>query len=390
MNPILSDYVKIFAGPSIGTSAASIKAQVKHELQAERKQQEGARKLAEVYSAPKEVNLEGCALLAVSGVYFSCPLVTEKVLPKAEMEEQINVFLYSQLAEEPQMTSALMVYTLNKDAEKVKVCVETLCKYLDNMASHPGEEKYCKIRANNKAFQERVSSLEGTEAFLQAAGFSHKTLPGPNDTPEVFLVMDPDLASDSNHLASMKEILMTAEAIKPVLDRNRTVYISRQGNFATHMEVPREFYNISPEEIKKEQQAKTEAVERLGMLRTKEMRERERQRELRRYRYCLIRVRFPDGVLLQGTFRATEKLSVVTDYVRENLTLDWVPFSLTVQGGSQLKDDSLSLAELGLAPASLLHFAYDKNVLAEVTAQQGSLQVKDYLKVELLAHALHL
>lgn len=35
------------------------------------------------------------------------------------------------------------------------------------------------------------------------------------------------------------------------------------------------------------------------MLRTKAMREKEAQREKRRYRYSLIRIRFPNGVVLQ-------------------------------------------------------------------------------------------
>ena len=44
---------------------------------------------------------------------------------------------------------------------------------------------------------------------------------------------------------------------------------------------------------------RTEAVEQQGMLRTKAMREREEQREKRKYRYTLIRIRFPDGLVLQ-------------------------------------------------------------------------------------------
>ncbi len=40
-------------------------------------------------------------------------------------------------------------------------------------------------------------------------------------------------------------------------------------------------------------------VEREGMLRTKAMREKELEKEKRRYRYTLIRVRFPDGLVLQ-------------------------------------------------------------------------------------------
>ena len=40
-------------------------------------------------------------------------------------------------------------------------------------------------------------------------------------------------------------------------------------------------------------------VERESMLRTKAMREKEEQRQRRRYRFCLVRVRFPDGLILQ-------------------------------------------------------------------------------------------
>ena len=40
---------------------------------------------------------------------------------------------------------------------------------------NPTEEKFRKIRKSNKAYQERVSSLEGTDLFLQAAGFLNTT-----------------------------------------------------------------------------------------------------------------------------------------------------------------------------------------------------------------------
>lgn len=49
-------------------------------------------------------------------------------------------------------------------------------------------------------------------------------------------------------------------------------------------EIPTEFYNITKEELKREQQARQDAVEKLGMLRTKAMRERDEIRELRKYR----------------------------------------------------------------------------------------------------------
>lgn len=45
---------------------------------------------------------------------------------------------------------------------------------------------------------------------------------------------------------------------------------------------------------------RSDAVERLSVLRTKAMREKEEQRGLRKYTYTLLRVRLPDGCLLQG------------------------------------------------------------------------------------------
>ena len=48
--------------------------------------------------------------------------------------------------------------------------------------------------------------------------------------------------------------------------------------------LPPDFFSLSIDEIRKEQQLKSEALEREGMLRTKAMREREHEREKRKYR----------------------------------------------------------------------------------------------------------
>ena len=99
-------------------------------------------------------------------------------------------------------------------------------------------------------------------------------------------------------------------------------------------------------QLKAEQQRRTEIVEREGILRTKAMREKEEAKAKRRYKYCLIRweiiywfwnleifqviyqtvrncivrVRFPDGWVLQGTFSVYETLSQVMEFVTESLS----------------------------------------------------------------------
>lgn len=49
---------------------------------------------------------------------------------------------------------------------------------------------------------------------------------------------------------------------------------------------------------------RSDLVERNAMLRTKAMREKEEQRERRKYNYTLLRIRLPDGNLLQGKHRS--------------------------------------------------------------------------------------
>ena len=355
------------------------KARMRREMELEKKKENETLNLAQKYTAPKEVEKDGAPM---TQILFHCPEIGPEVLPKQEMEAHIHEFLLGQLADEPEMTSALMIHTLNKDQERVKICIETLCKYLDNIINHPGEEKYTKIRIGNKAFQERVAGLDGTEEFLQAAGFVVKSLPF-EDREEHFYVMEEKMASDTERLKNIKEVLNVAEPIKPQLDRNLKVY--HPSNNAANFNIPEEFYSISPSELKKEQQRKQEAVEQLGMLRTKAMREREERREIFKYRYTLVRVRFPEGALLQGTFKATEKLPALIEFIREQLQNDWMPFVLKTQMGNKLTDNEKMLAELGLTPAALINFEWDKEIMAEITAQEGTSQQKQCLKPEVMA-----
>lgn len=346
---------------------------VKRDMLAEQAAKEGA-----VSEPRKETVLEAAPDLSV--IMYKCPDLGPAVLPKAEMEAYIEEFLLRQLADEPEMTSALMVHTLNKDRQKVKMCIETLCKYLDNIVNHPEEEKYRKIRVKNKAFSERVLSLHGTEEVLAAVGFTKSMFP-VDENEEEFYYLQEENAKDVDRLNCIKEVLMAAEPLKPQLDRSLKVF--SPSPVASRFDIPDEFYAVKKEEYKREQQARTEAVEKLGMLRTKAMKERDEQRELRMYRFTMIRVRFPDGVLLQGTFRTSEKFSALLDFIRENLANDWMPFGIATSTGLKLTEEDLTFAELSLTPAAVVMFSWDQSVLKDIAAEKGSVVTNNYLKPEI-------
>jgi len=369
-------------GSSSGGKSASLRAQILQDMENERKAAEQAVVQAARCAGPREVNLTA-APVAGRVMFRSALTGPDLLLPKEEMEAHIEAFLLSQLHSEPAMTAALMIYTLNRSPDAVKQCIDTIGKYLENILMHPREEKYRRIRASNKVLQERVLSQRGAEEFLQAAGFRRMMVEVPDSAQEEFLVIEPGSEVDADRLADLREILQNAEPIRPELDRS--VRIFHPSPNATKMSVPDEYFRVSAEELRREQQAKKEAIEQLGMLRTREMRERDRVKELRRYRYCLVRIRFPDGILLQGTFAAHEKLTAVFAFIAENLVSDWIPFSLTSSTGHALTDDASGLAELDLAPASLLNLTFDSAVMADISSAKGVKLQSPYIKPELLA-----
>ncbi|KFP74474.1 UBX domain-containing protein 6, partial [Apaloderma vittatum] len=340
---------------------------------------------------------EGAAALSVSGVYFVCPL-TGVVVRKDKKEKHLREAIESYFSVDPVAASIMEIHTFNKDREKVRVGVETMAKYLDNIYLHPEEEKYRKIKLQNKVFQERISCLEGIHRFFQAIGFETKTLPVPGqgkkfksiervrsssgETTEEYYVLKEEMLTKLEDLKDYKEQLLSAEPVRAQLDRQLCVF--KPSPEAARFELPNDFYNLTAEEIKREQRLRTEAVEKASMLRTRAMREKEEQREMRKYNYTLVRVRFPDGYILQGTFYARESVSVLYSFVREALRDDWLPFELLGPGGLKLTDENLPFNECGLVPSALLTLAWDAAVMADIQAV-GEEQPASALKPELLS-----
>lgn len=305
------------------TSLAAIKAQAKKELEAEKlaREQGGSRPAPE----PK-VNED----FAVQGVYFRCPLISDECLPRKEWKVKIKEFLYEQLQVDPALTACLIIVNCNIK-ERADNCVETLKKYLENIIQNPGEEKYHKIRVGNRIFSEKVANVEGSAEFLRAAGFEDIEIDG-----EKFLLWNP--ASDLGNLIQLHESLGLSEVIALELDRNIQVLLPSQ---AKKTALPPEFFRISKEELLKEQLLRAEALENSQILKTKAMREKEELRIVNRYKFTLIRVRFPEGYYLQGTFNVYENLSAVYEFVKSCLTDELAQFSLIGPTGHKFGDEDM-------------------------------------------------
>lgn len=92
--------------------------------------------------------------------------------------------------------------------------------------------------------------IEGALEFLNAAGFRQKKILN-NDKEEDFLIWSADNCSIED-VTTLFEALKTAQPIPLELDRNLQVLLPMQAS--TRTELPPSFFNLSPEDIEKEQQ----------------------------------------------------------------------------------------------------------------------------------------
>ena len=80
----------------------------------------------------------------------------------------------------------------------VKICLQTVRVYLNNLHGNPSEERFRKINLQNEHFRNRVGSCKGGLALLKEAGFE--------DNGELFLVL-----KESPSVPKLKEIIDTLD-----------------------------------------------------------------------------------------------------------------------------------------------------------------------------------
>ena len=317
------------------------------------------------------------SVLPISSIRLICP-ITGVSVDETEIDEQLTAALASKLEEEPLTNAALMIHTLcrDRDRDALQACITTVCKYLDNVSSHPDDPKYRKIKWMNKSLQQKVGKLKGGIEFLQAVGFERKLISSDEGDNE-FLVLPDEV--DISHLVSCKEVLTNVEPLKPELDRCARVFKAYHRS-ALRFELPDSFFLLSKEELKQEQQYRTDQVEKDRMLRTKAMREQGMHGNVKRYRYAAIRVRFPDETVLQGTFKPREKVETVRSFVINCMKEDAkvLVFSLMDSAGKRVGNEKATLTEAKLVPSALMTLCFDP--------EMQHLVPPPYLKQDLLKH----
>ncbi|KAF9934394.1 Myosin-3 [Linnemannia zychae] len=130
---------------------------------------------------------------------------------------------------------------------------------------------------------------------------------------------------------------------------------------SNQIDIPDDFYDLTSQEMMKllsSQKARREEEENRGFKTAAVRAEEERARE-RRYPKTIIRVRFPDRIQLQATFRSQETVGDLKDWVANACVGQGEKFDLyTTPPKKVLSDNKQTLYQAGLAPQSIVYFTW--------------------------------
>ncbi|KAL0372743.1 UNVERIFIED_CONTAM: Plant UBX domain-containing protein 2 [Sesamum calycinum] len=243
--------------------------------------------------------------------------------------------------------------------------MEVMMRLFRNVVKEPENAKFRKVRMGNPKIKDAIGDVPGGVELLECVGFELKEEDGEmwlmmEDPSEerlgliknVISLLEPETAKESRTVAPAKESMTTApakeEPIEPKqVDRQDIVSISgvcaRISVFATirvffsvpesvaaRIEVPASFYNLTAEELRREADARKKKIEESKLLIPKSYREKQAQAAKKRYKRTIIRIQFPDKVVLQAIFSPSESTGTLYEHLLiDNSCIAFVHYSMT-------------------------------------------------------------
>lgn len=176
-------------------------------------------------------------------------------------------------------------------------------------------------------------------------------------------------------------------------DRQTVVYSLDEVHPETdNAELPEDFFEVTENDLKKMMagiNSKPTSLSEGGPLMTRAMRQADVEEQLNKYERTIIRVQFPDRMVLQGVFRPSETVFRLEKFVKDHLENNMSFYLYTAPPRCVLKDKTCSLFEMNLVPASVVHFGstelkehyLSNKSLAEVVSQDSASKIVEKVLV---------
>jgi UBX domain-containing protein 6 len=276
------------------------------------------------------------------------------------------------------LTGAAALLASNEDGGERAARV--LAKALGNVLSDPTEPKYRKLKLGNPAVAAAVVHAAGGVELMQEAGFIVTfDAPGGFDTPEEaggeghalegFAVLPVPDGDDEALMAQLRDVRAALDSLAPLLPPPPPPPASAGWPHATRVwlpsaetriqDLPEEFFTRDATELAADAAARRQKLEESQQLTTRAYKERQQQAAASNHTHAVLRVRMTDGVLLQGTFKAGDRVQQVLSWVADSLAHPHRTFVLHPPTGApgvvRLDGDgSITVRDAGLCPSAVL------------------------------------
>lgn len=259
--------------------------------------------------------------------------------------------------------------------------VDVIIRLLRNIVKEPGNDKFRKIRMSNPKIREAVGEVAGGVELLEFVGFELKEERGEvwavMESPKeeriglinkTIMLLEPGKIEQLKKSENVPSVVPTEkeESIKPKkIDRQIRVFFSVPESVAAKIELPDSFYNLSKEELKREADARKKKIAESQLLIPKSYKEKQAKAARRKYRRTIIRIQFPDGVVLQGFFAPWEPTSALYEFVSSALKEPCLEFELldpvlvkrrVIPSFPAAGEKARMLEEEDLVPSALIKF----------------------------------
>lgn len=143
------------------------------------------------------------------------------------------------------------------------------------------------------------------------------------------------------------------------------VFFNVPGSSVAETDAPDSFYKLSSEEVSKEARMRRERLEQSRLLIPKSYKEKQALAARQKYKQAVIRIQFPDGVILQGVFLPAEATGSLYEFVASALKQPSLEFDLICPGfprsrvlphSPNVGERARTLQDEDLVPSALLKF----------------------------------
>uniref|UniRef100_A0A7N0TC58 UBX domain-containing protein n=1 Tax=Kalanchoe fedtschenkoi TaxID=63787 RepID=A0A7N0TC58_KALFE len=320
---------------------------------------------------------------------FECPICNQPFMTEDEVSAHVDVCVDRSLEMEGEVAG-----TGNGNEERgseldVSVgtflsgkpsdgSVEVILRLLRNVVKEPENGKFRRIRMGNLKIREAIGDVAGGVELLEAVGFGLKEEDGEMwavmDVPteeqkeklnKVILLLERRSVGDMTSVPSADTDASVAQVEQRKVDRQIRVFFSVSENVAAKIELPDSFYRLSSDEVRREAEMRRKKLAESQLLIPKSYKEKQAKAARKRYARTIIRIQFPDGVVLQGIFAPWEPTTALYEFVSSALKEQTLEFELlnplaikrrVIPHFSAPGEKCTTLEEEDLVPSALIKF----------------------------------